>query len=451
MNQQEHTDKITRALSAIEAEKATIAAIVLNPSVLGWIEVHDSHFTLPLHKATFEAMVGLWANDKPLDDITILDALEKSSPGVTLADIGKILSTSFTGDNVEHWVEILEEHRRKRVLSAVSANAANSLLGGDTSEAIFDVMVTALAEISSEAKAASEDMEEVGYRVEEMLLRAWDGTKTSRLPTGIDSLDDKITGFPVGVPTALGARPGVGKSLTLWNIANAAVQRGEHVIILTNEDNADRTYKLGLAYHSGVERRKLESTELTELQRASIIEAIANTAEANSRFHFVKVHGKKMSEICRMAKALIRKYEPTIIALDYIQNVPNPEAGMNRNYGIEENLTLFDALIAEEDIVGIIVGQLKRMEPGAIPTMSDFKDSGSIEQKAKLMLTLSDVLSQNGGKHYPGEANFRIGVVKNSEGLSDFDVDCIVDKGLGKFTAVKKSAFPHHQQQGSFQ
>jgi replicative DNA helicase len=244
------------------------------------------------------------------------------------------------------------------------------------------------------------------------------------------------------VPTAIGARPGVGKSLTLWNFANAAVQRGEHVIIFTNEDNVDRTYKLGLAHHSGVERRKLESTGLTDAQKASIIEAIAITAEANSRFHFVKVHGKKMAEICRMAKALIRKYKPTIIALDYIQNVPNPEQGMNRNYGIEENLTMYDALIAEEEIVGIIVGQLKRMEPGAIPTMSDFKDSGSIEQKAKLMLTFSDVLSQNGGEHYPGEANFRIGVAKNSEGLSDFDVDCVVDKGLGRFSPARKpSAF----------
>jgi len=422
-----------RALAAEDAERATIGALVMNPGALGWVDLRTAHFSLPLHQHTFEAMRGLWDEDRAIDEITILDALEREIPNVSLSEISKLITTTATGDNIEHWAAILEEHRRKRVLHSVASSANTELLAGKASSEVFDQMIESLTEISSETKAVSETMEEVGHRVEEVLRRAWEGGETSRLPSGIVDLDKEIGGFPVGVPTAIGARPGVGKSLTLWNIVHAACLRGENVVVLTNEDNADRTYKVGLAYYSGVERRRLESSSLSPLERARITQAFADTAEANSRYHTVPIHGKKMIEVCRIARAMCRRYSPTILALDYIQNVPNPEPGMTRNYGIEENLTHWDALVAEENVVGILMGQLKRLEPGAIPTMSDFKDSGSIEQKAKCMLTLSDLPTRNEGYQFSTEPNFSIGVVKNSEGLSDFAVDCIVDKGLGKF------------------
>ena len=428
----EQSERAFKALTAEHAERATLSAIILKPSVLGWVDLSASHFQLPLHQHVYTAMRGLWEEDKPLDDITILDAIERELPTISLAEVSKLLVHAPTADNIEHWVDILEEHRRKRVLHALTVNASNELLQGDESDAIYDKLIDGLGHIVGD-RVVGETMEEIGYQVLDDLERAWSGEIAARLPSGIARLDAEIIGLPIGVPTVIGARPGIGKSFTLWNIANAAVQRGEHVVILTNEDKGKTTYKLGLANASGVERKDLAGEYLSEDQRRRIRDAIASTAESNRRFHIVPVHGKKMVEICRIARAFIRKYKPTIIALDYIQNVPNPEPGMNRNYGIEENLTNFDALVAEEQVVGIIAGQLKRMEPGAIPTMADLKDSGSIEQKAKLMLTLSDRPPQ-GGSYFPGEPNFRIGVVKNSEGLSDFEVDFRVNKGLGTFS-----------------
>lgn len=113
-----------------------------------------------------------------------------------------------------------------------------------------------------------------------------------------------------------------------------------------------------------------------------------------------------------------------MVALDYIQNVPNPEAGMNRTYGIEANMSVFEAMIADEDIVGIVVGQLKRFDEPRRPIMSDFKDSGSIEQKCKLMMTLSDSVESS--------SILEVDIVKNSEGVQNFMIPLAVEKGFGR-------------------
>lgn len=395
--------------------------------------LNRDHFSLPIHQHILEAMVKLWTLEKPLDEVTILNELEATIPTASLAQVTKIILSSPTVDNIVYWAEILEEYRQRRALFALATNISNGIVGGtlQASEA-HDRILEDLQGIGGD-KTGDEDLAAVGDRVIETLERNWDGSSTSRLPSGIAQVDKAIQGMPVGVPTTIGARPGVGKSMTLWNICHAACVRGEHVVVLTNEDTADRTAKLGLSNHSGVERRELDNPDLAPFYKQAVREAHEKWAPINARYHMVKVHGKSMVEICRIAKALCRKYSPTIIALDYIQNVPNPEPGMNRNQGIEENLTHFDALIAEEDVVGIIIAQLKRQEQGTTPTMESFKDSGSIEQKSKLMLTLSDLSPRDGHNHYPGETNFGIGVVKNSEGLSDFTIECIVDKGLGRF------------------
>ena len=228
---------------------------------------------------------------------------------------------------------------------------------------------------------------------------------------------------PISVMSALGARPGVGKSTILWNIGYNVAKRGDHVLVLTNEDKPAVAARLGIANITGIERiRLLTGDTLTGEEKYDIRMAIESMREANSRYHTVRIHGKKMKEICREATAMIRRHGIKYAALDYIQNVPQPEAGMSRNYGIEQNLTDLEAMVADEDIPFTIVGQIKRIDENRRPMMDDFKDSGSIEQKCKLMMILSD------GEH----DTMDVDIVKNSEGQSGGTVTLDINKGFGR-------------------
>ena len=69
-----------------------------------------------------------------------------------------------------------------------------------------------------------------------------------------------------------------------------------------------------------------------------------------------------------------------------------------------------------------MLGQLKRMEEGKVPTIQDLRDSGSIEQKSKLILLMSE-----------GDAGMvDVDVAKNSEGRENTIVHLHIDLGLGR-------------------
>lgn len=417
---------IIEKLSSPEAESAILSAIMMNPSVLGWLSLDLVHFSSPLNKMIFAAVTSLYAEEKPLDEITVIDAIRTKTPNVRLGDISKILINAPTADNAEYWAEILEEFRKKRLIAEIASGTTQAILSGGSSGEVFDELLNKLVSVTEKDRNQSETMEDVANRVMPMLEDAWNGEIAMRLPTGIHEVDIDIEGMPIGTPTAIGAKPGTGKSMFLWNICFNACRRGESVLVLTNEDVPDKSFMLGLANESGIERRRLTSKKLSVSEKGSILAARDRVAHVNELYHTIKVHGKSMLEICRTARAMIRKHKPTIVALDYIQNVPSPERGMTRNYAIEENLTVFDTMIAEEQVVGILISQLKRFDENRDPTKEDFKDSGSIEQKSKLMLALSDV---GNGK---GPGNFAVNVVKNSEGQSNFKIPLTCDKGTGR-------------------
>ena len=421
--------KIYERLANKDAESAVLGAVMLDSSILGWLSLTEDHFSLPMHLQVYRAMMELYDADKPVDEVTLWDSLvSKKATSMSLADISQIAISTPTSDNAEYWADILEEQRRLRVL-ARALSGANLRLVGDgtgTSGEIQDELLEDLAALSASGKSPEVTMAEAADEELARLEAHWaGGGELARTQTGVIRVDEYTGGIPVGVLSALGARPGVGKSTYLWNVCFNMVRREEHVLVLTNEDKPNVQARLGIANATGIERiRLLTGDSATDVEKNMVRRAVENMREANNRYHTVRIHGKKMKEICREATALIRRYGIKYAALDYIQNVPNPDAGMNRNYGIEANLTDLEAMVADENIAFTIVGQIKRIEDSRRPQMDDFKDSGSIEQKCKLMMILSD------GEH----GTLDVDIVKNSEGRSGGTISLDVDKGLGRLS-----------------
>jgi len=417
-------DTVTGRLTAHNAEAAVLGSVLLDSSIMGWLKLSEEHFSHPMHIRIYRAMAKLYEEDGPIDEIALEDALGPGS-GVDLADISRIAISTPTADNAEYWVKILEEHRRLRSLSRSVSEAQKYLTeaGTQTSDEIVDELLRDLAELNTVEESDSITMAEAADAELARMETQWEGGDAHpRIKLGVDRLDKEIGGCPIGVLTALGARPGVGKSTMLWNFCNYRASLGENVIVFTNEDKPNVGARLGLANATGIERIRLLNGDVNAEEKFKIRQAVERMRQVNERYHVVKIHGKKMREICREAKALIRRYSVKFVALDYIQNVPNPDRNMTRNYGIEENLTHLEAMVAEEDIAMMMIGQIKRIEDNRRPQMDDFKDSGSIEQKCKLMMILSD-----------GEYNtMDIDIVKNSEGRMGGTVNIDIDKGLGR-------------------
>lgn len=424
-------------LASLDAEKVIIGSVIDDPTLMGWIDLTTSHFTLPAHREMWRAIQDLYDSGKEIDGLTVADKAD----GVDLAYVAAAWEDRALSGAIESWVEILDEKRKLRVLADSMAAAQRDLAqGSEESSAIHEQLLNRLISI----EGAPDDSTTLAAAVRSEMARLeaiWSGASdiTARLATGIEKFDYHLGGLPIGVPTILGARPGVGKSTFVWNVCRNQAAAGEHAIILSNEDRAAVMARLAIANRAEVARRRIMAgNQVSPYEQISIRDSIDEVIENSERIHVVRVHGKKMRQICREATALIRKTGANLVILDYVQNVPNPEPGMKRNYGIEENLTLWEDMIEREDIAGVIVSQLRRpKEVGMRPTLEDLKDSGSLEQKGKLIFALYIEKTKAAA---PDELDrtvdkLEVCILKNSEGTAKGIINLHFAGAYGRLTS----------------
>ncbi len=415
---------MSNRLAAPDAEVAVLGAIVGDPSILGWLSLDDEHFSLTLHQHVFRAMRRLYEDDRPIDEITVLDACMAENPSILGTDVSRIAVKSSTSDNAEHWAGILEEHRRLRVIALAVEKATKVLDGRDVGDSgsIQDGLLTELENLVVGKTDRASTMEDVTDAELDRMERQWDGGENPRYPTNIREVDLASGGIPIGVLTGLGARTGTGKSTLMWNIMYQAACRGDHVLVMSNEDRPQVMARLGIAHETGIERRKLLQNVDSTIDQSCIRQSVESLREINARIHTLRIHGLKMREICRLATGLVRRYNIKLASLDYIQNVPSEDHSMKRTYGIEDALTTLEVMTANEELALIVVGQLKRINEDRRPVKEDMKDSGAIEAKCKLILLMST------GE----EGTIDLDIAKNSEGRENEVLHLHIDLGVGR-------------------
>jgi len=426
-------------LANIDAERTVIGSVIDDPSLLGWIDITEKHFTLPANIRIWRAIEALENDDKTIDGITVAEAA-----GLGYAEVSEYWYPISVTGAIEAWVEILEEKRRMRVIVDVLARATREInLSADDSGDVCNQILSGLMAIESgnlqDGRWLSEAIEEEFAQLE---IAASGGEGGARMATGIDLLDENLGGLPIGTPTIVGARPGVGKSTFIWNLCRHQSRQGRAAIILTNEDKDNVSARLAIANAVSIARRRIMARDLTHDQITKVREMKRQIQEEMSKIYVLSIHGKKMRQIVREATGIIRRNDATLVVLDYVQNVANPEPGMARNYGIEENMRMLEDMIAREKVAGIVVSQLKRpKEPGSRPMLSDFKDSGSIEQKGKLIIGLH--IAKAGGQQDRDQAtdSLEVCVLKNSEGTSQTIIKLDFESAFGRISS------PPEQQQ----
>lgn len=208
-----------------EAEQGILGGIILGASqgddilaLLPRLEVDD--FYDPRHRHVFAAMRNLEAGERPIDLVTLEDALgDKYEPIGGLAYLGELALRVPTPDNVEHYAEIVKEHRISRDVAlrldeVLQQVRRGEVAGDDAVNAGIEAMrrvelgtpvqaVTFAQAAAEEAAAAFGDFDRI----------AKGETVTAGVPTGFRQLDEHIGGIPFDVETLVIARPGMGKCL----------------------------------------------------------------------------------------------------------------------------------------------------------------------------------------------------------------------------------------------
>lgn len=375
----------------LEAEQAVLGGCFLRPEMVGWLDLYPAEFFDPRHQAVWRVMQDLHRDGVAVDEVTVASGLkERGVEAISLAYVSQLGLICPSEDSTEHYARIVHEQAVNRRVLEMAASIPARLCPEISGETLLADVQRSLSEIETGRGGDSVDVSEAVRDECEAIKRFVDaGGKYVGVPTGLATLDEKIGGLIVGAPTLLGARPGEGKSTMALNVANNASSLGFGVHLFTYEDRRNTFAQRQLSYLSGV---PVDRIRARTFQRGDLgLLDVAREELLKPRgIELEHAHGMNASTLVRRVRAKRRAIKTRLVIVDYVQLMPAPDRRMKRYEAIGANMNALVELAGKDDLAVLVLSQLGRdgVRENRQPRMEDFRESGDLEQSAKLILAL---------------------------------------------------------------
>ena len=379
------------SIYSINIERAVLSSIFFNPEeledVLGVLKPKD--FYLPVHKAIFEAIVKLHSEDMPIDEDFVRNRVDKKdvNDGVLL----EILSANPI-TNTTAYVKEIKDASVKRELATlattikkvaiedeISANEALDTIQGELYKISTNSATSELKDmqtVTSDTLAYIEKMKKLGNRY---LIGQ---------TTGFEALDKKTTGFNEGDLVIIAARPAMGKTALVLNMALKNVEQKKGVIFFSLEMPAEQLMLRMLAAKTSIPLQNLRKGDMDD-KEWSILSAAFD--DLNSKKLFVDDGGSiNINQLrARVRKlAQIQENNISLVIIDYLQLMQGL-GNKDRHQEVSDISRGLKMLARELKIPIVALSQLNRgleSRPDKRPMLSDLRESGAIEQDADIIM-----------------------------------------------------------------
>ena len=379
------------SIYSINIERAVLSSIFFNPEeledILGVLKPKD--FYLPAHKAIFEAIVKLHSEDMPIDEDFVRNRVDKKdvNDGVLL----EILSANPI-TNTAAYVKEIKDASVKRELATlattikkvaieddISANEALDTIQGELYKISTNSATSELKDmqtVTSDTLAYIEKMKKLGNKY---LIGQ---------TTGFEALDKKTTGFNEGDLVIIAARPAMGKTALVLNMALKNVERGKGVIFFSLEMPAEQLMLRMLAAKTSIPLQNLRKGDMDDKEWSNLSAAFD---DLNSKKLFVDDGGSiNINQLrARVRKlAQIQENNISLVIIDYLQLMQGL-GNKDRHQEVSDISRGLKMLARELKIPIVALSQLNRgleSRPDKRPMLSDLRESGAIEQDADIIM-----------------------------------------------------------------
>ena len=383
----------------IEAEQAVIGSMLTDmEAVTSSIEtLKPEDFYREDNKLIYSAMLNLYNRAEPIDLITVkaeLESMGKFEQVGGIEYLAELPEKVPTTANANKYIKIVEDKATLRKL----IKTANEIieLGYDPTEEVEDIMEGAEKKIFN----LMQDKNQKGYTpIKDILVESFNNLEElynrkqhiTGVPTGFIDLDYRTAGLHGSEFILIAARPAMGKSAFVLNIAaNAALKADVPVVIFSLEMSKDQMVNRILCSEAMVDSNKVRTGKLEE-DWAKLAEKIGPLSEAN--IYIDDTPGISIMEIRARCRKLKMEKNIGLVIIDYLQLVQgsSKRALGSREQEIAEISRSLKILAKELDVPVIALSQLSRaveQRPDHRPMLSDLRESGSIEQDADIVMFL---------------------------------------------------------------
>ena len=385
-----------------EVEQSVLGALLIDGESI--IKVADfleeSDFYDPAHREIYKAMLNIYNKHQPIDLLTVTTGLSDSERinsaggGAYLAELTTNVPTSA---NVLQYAKIVKKKSTLRKM--IKAGQSVAALGYEEDTAIDELLEKAEKEIFhitqtflKDAFVHIKDVLSTRYERFAEMHEAGDEEQFKGVPTGLHTLDSRLSGLQPSDLVIIAARPGMGKTSLMLNIAqNASIRFGKTVGIFSLEMSREQLVDRLFASMLGVDSWKLQRGKMddADFQRMGPI-----MDELNKANIFIDdTVTSSIHELRAKARRLQMEHGLDLIIVDYLQlmSTGNVKYAANRVQEISEISRSLKALGRELHVPILAASQLSRAvesRPGNIPQLSDLRESGSIEQDADVVLMM---------------------------------------------------------------
>jgi replicative DNA helicase len=384
-----------------EAELAVLAGMLFDREAITTANeiLRAEDFYRPDNGKIFECMVEMYAKNVPVDVVTLSDKL--SEKGIIEQITGgrdrivELVSTYYTSANTHQHAQIVWEKSLLRKLIKASAFIQNAgYEGKEEAAAILERAEKSIFEISQGATTRDfSHIQEVLVASMNKLEELYNNQGAiTGVETGFADFDRKTAGLQPSEFILIGARPSMGKTAFLLNIAqHAAVKKGVPTAIFSLEMGKEQLGHRLLCAEAGVDAQRLRTGALTDEDWDQISMSIGNLS--NAPLYIDDTPGISVTELRAKCRRLKIEKNLGLVVVDYLQLMSVSASGRpeSRQLEVSEISRSLKAIAKELNIPMLVAAQLSRAVESRAdkrPLLSDLRESGSIEQDADVVAFL---------------------------------------------------------------
>jgi replicative DNA helicase len=412
----------------LQAEQSVLGAILLSDRALYALVIEEGlrpeDFYREHHGTIYRAMLALYNESEPVDELTVIDRLRTMGK---LEDVGgraavdELAGTVPAAGHARRYAQIVREQALLRHLLKASYEVQEKVLGHDASpRELVEQAEKAMLEVGRDDRQKDfRAIEAVLHEELDKLHRlSIEGTSLTGTPSGFKDLDGITGGFQPGHLIIIAARPAMGKSALVCNIAeNAAVQHKRPVALFSLEMAEAELAQRFIASQARVKGEELRKGRVAEKRWPKILEASNRLASAPLWVDDSSDVG--LLEMRAKARRLHSQCEGGLglIIIDYLQLMRTESRYDSRVTAVGELSRGLKILARELGVPVIALSQLSRaveQRPDKKPQLSDLRESGNLEQDSDLVMFIyRDDYYEEENSERPGEADLIIAKHRN--------------------------------------
>lgn len=352
-------------------------------------------FEKPAHQALYQVLIDLYDRNRSLDSVQIIQELRTRSllEQVGGADYVIQLAESVPiAENAPYYAGlVLNAAKRRSLIRAAGRILKEAYESSEDSDTLIDKAEQEVFQIA-QSRTSNEpekliDLVQQAYTL--LDKRHEDGVTLTGMDTGFYELNDYLSGLQKGEMIIIAARPSMGKTAFMLNIAeNIAFNSKQPIAIFSLEMGKQQLAERLMSSRSGVDAQRMRRNMLNAEEFRRLQEVVSESYDAP--MYIDDTPGLSVLELRAKARRLASQKDIKAVFVDYMQLMSCPGAE-NRQQEVSQISRSLKALARELSVPVVALSQLNRNPEGRAdnrPLLSDLRESGSIEQDADVVMML---------------------------------------------------------------